>query len=118
MSVEDAIGAGLPAIVLDIQERVRTRRYRLTLHAETERDADQITIAEIEQALLSERCEVIENYPSDPRGHSCLVLGFALQNDPIHIVCGLSVPEMLIIITVYRPDPEKWIEWRIRKEEV
>ncbi len=117
MNFEDAVGAESSIIML-VQERIRTRQYRLTLHAEVERDADQITTVEIEQALLSERCEIIEDYPSDPRGHSCLVLGFTSQNDPIHIVCGLSVPEMLIIITVYRPDPGKWIEWRIRREKL
>jgi len=103
-------------LVERIQEAVLSRRYRLTLHAELERDADQITIEEIEQALLSERCEVIEDYPTDPRGASCLVLGFTDQGSPIHALCGVAGPEMLVIITVYRPDPGQWINWRIRRE--
>jgi len=103
-------------IITGIQEKVRGRLYRLTFHAETEREADRITIQEIEQALLSERCQLIENYPDDPRGASCLLLGFTEQGLPIHFVCGISLPDMLIIITVYRPDPEQWVDWRIRKE--
>ncbi|MBI4641341.1 MAG: DUF4258 domain-containing protein, partial [Candidatus Tectomicrobia bacterium] len=87
------------AIIADVQEKVRNRLYRLTSHAEREREADRITIREIEEALLSEQCQVIENYPSDPRGASCLLLGFTRQGLPIHVVCGVSLPDMLIIIT-------------------
>ncbi len=95
---------------------VKERKYRLTLHAENERDTDQITLEEIETALLSSKSEVIEDYPNDPRGSSSLVLGFTAQYQPIHILCGMKYPTMLIIVTVYRPDPNRWIDWRIRKE--
>lgn len=97
-----------------IQELVRKKNYRITLHAERERDADKITRREIEEAILSEKAEIIEDYPEDPRGESCLVLGFTSEDEPIHIVCDIS--STIIIITVYRPDPELWIEWRKREE--
>jgi hypothetical protein len=108
-------GEHYETIITDVQQRIRDRLYRLTAHAEREREADRITIREIEEALLSERCQVVENYPEDPRGASCLVLGFTLPGLPIHAVCGIALPHMLIIITVYRPDPEQWIDWKIRK---
>lgn len=100
-----------------IQNLIKQREYRLTSHAEHERDADQITLREVEEALLSEGCEIIENYLNDPRGESCLVLGFTSQKLPIHVVCELK-EESLIIITVYRPVPEKWVNWRVRKGEL
>jgi len=108
----------LRALILEIQQKVRAKSYRLTSHAEREREADQITVREIEEALLSERCEVIENYPDDPRGASCLVLGFTEERLPLHLVCGVSLPDVMVIITVYRPHPGKWFDWRIRKESV
>ena len=48
-------------------------RFRVTLHAEQERDADEITIDEIEQAYSDPASEIIEAYPDDPAGipHSC-----------------------------------------------
>jgi hypothetical protein len=104
------------SIIAGIQQKVTNRQYRLTAHAEQEREAESITIREIEQALLSQRCEIVENYPDDPRGASCLVLGFTEQGLPIHTVCGISLPDMLILITVYRPDPALWIDWKIRRE--
>jgi len=80
----------------------------LTVHAERERQADKITISELEAALCI--CEVIEDYPEDPRGHSCLGLGFA-DTRPVHAVCAIKDdPRELLLITVYDPSqrPEKW----------
>ena len=51
--------------------------------------------------------EVIEDYPEDLRGHSCLILGFGQSNRPIHIVCAPK-NEYLAIITAYLPDSLQW----------
>ena len=55
------------------------------------------------------RGEVIEDYPTDPRGPSCLVL-LAVEGDlPVHFVWGFDDGAgRAILITVYRPDPERW----------
>jgi len=57
-------------IVESLQTKVREKKYQLTSHAEKERESDHVTVQEIEEAVLSERCEVIEDYPTDPRGPS------------------------------------------------
>jgi Domain of unknown function (DUF4258) len=54
-----------------------------------------------------ERGEIIEDYPNDARGHSCLMLGFALDGRPIHVVCAPK-NEYLAIITAYLPNPQQW----------
>ena len=54
--------------VAQIQEKVERRQYRLTSHAEQERESEKITIREIEEAFLSRQAEVIESYPGDVRG--------------------------------------------------
>lgn len=102
--------------IKQIQNLVTRRKYRLTLHAEIERDAEEITLQEIEEALLSKEAEIIEDYPNDPRGSSCLILGFSKENSPLHIVCGTGDQKTLVIITVYCPDADEWVDWRIRKE--
>ncbi len=99
----------------EVRRFVREARYRLTLHAENERDRDRIPVREIEEALSSSRAEIIEDYPADPRGPSLLVLGFTEAGMPIHAVCALA--EDLVIITLYRPKPRRWIDWRRRREE-
>ncbi len=89
-----------------IKQKVSADEYVYTLHAETERKADDLTFREIEQALLSG--EVLEQYDDTGRGESCLILGFAGET-PIHIVCGWR-GDMIAIITVYVPKPPKFID--------
>jgi hypothetical protein len=60
---------------------------------------------EVERVVLGG--EVIEDYPTDPRGHSCLLLGFGDNALPIHVVCAPK-DEYLAIITAYRPAPQQW----------
>ena len=51
--------------------------------------------------------EVIEDYPEDPRGHSCLLLGEGTDNRPLHVVCAPKA-EYLAIITAYLPSRDQW----------
>lgn len=53
--------------------------------------------------------EIIEDYPDDARGHSCLIHGHGNHDRPIHIVCSPK-DEYLAIITAYIPDQEQWSE--------
>ena len=50
--------------------------------------------------------EVIEEYPDDPRGHSCLLFG-KKNGRTIHVVC-YPKEDYLAIITAYIPDPALW----------
>ncbi|MGC9358484.1 MAG: DUF4258 domain-containing protein [Anaerolineae bacterium] len=59
--------------------------------------------------------ELLEDYPEDPRGHSCLVLGFTPKNRAIHSVWGLLPDGRVRLITVYLPLPPKWIDPRRRR---
>jgi len=91
-----------------IRSLAKAGQYVLTIHAERERQAKQITTTELAVALRG--CEMIEDYPEDPRGHSCLVVGFADWR-PIHVVCAIKEdPREVLLITVYDPSlrPEKW----------
>jgi len=51
--------------------------------------------------------EVIEDYPEDVRGHSCLLLGGGADGRKIHVVCAPRTA-YLAIITAYLPDPREW----------
>jgi Domain of unknown function (DUF4258) len=54
-----------------------------------------------------EEGEIIEDYPEDTRGHSCLMLGRGINGWPIHIVCAPK-DEYLAVITAYIPDEKQW----------
>lgn len=64
-----------------------------------------ISSQEIEKVIMTG--EVIEDYPQDSRGHSCLILGLGQGDRPIHIVCAPK-NEYLAVITAYLPDPLQW----------
>lgn len=51
--------------------------------------------------------ELIEDYPEDQRGHSCLILGAGNGGRSIHVVCSPK-DEYLAIITAYVPDSALW----------
>jgi len=59
--------------------------------------------------------EIIENYPDDKYGPSCLLLGFTASGRPLHIQCSYPSRSLLKIITIYEPESESWIDFRIRK---
>lgn len=93
-----------------IQEKIRSEEYVYTSHADIERKADDLTLMQVEEALLNG--EVLEQYPDTGRGESCLILGYS-NNLPIHIVCGWR-GNRVAIITVYTPGPPKFIDPRTR----
>ncbi|OGM26628.1 hypothetical protein A3D00_01160 [Candidatus Woesebacteria bacterium RIFCSPHIGHO2_02_FULL_38_9] len=94
----------------NIRNKVRKNEYDLSFHAHQERQDEQITIAEIEQVIL--KGDIIEKYSNDPRGESCLV-----GSRNLHIVCGTRGTRLLII-TVYRPKPPTWVDYKTRVKEV
>ena len=67
---------------------------------------EMITTEEVRAVIFNG--EIIEDYPKDARGHSCLMLGSSPENNrSIHVVCSPK-DEYLAIITTYLPDPTKW----------
>ena len=75
-----------------------------------------IGVAELEQAI-SNRSEVIEDYPEDKYGPSCLILGFTNGGRPLHIQCSYPTRPLVKIVTVYEPDLELWTHLRIRNTD-
>ncbi len=95
----------------EVKEKIGHDEYEISFHAEKERYAEDITVSDLETAISDG--EILENYPDDQRGTSCLVLGYS-QNRPIHIVCGHTPMKWIRIITVYIPKHPKWIDERTR----
>lgn len=53
--------------------------------------------------------EVIEDYPGDRRGHSCLILGKGDDGRIVHVVRAPK-EDYLAVITAYLPDDTEWKE--------
>jgi len=59
--------------------------------------------------------EVIEEYPEDKYGPSCLIFGMTEEKRPLHIQCSYPSRPIISIVTLYQPDPVRWIEFKTRR---
>ena len=96
-----------------IRERVERGDYVISFtHTEKLRER-KIGAEDIEEAIRNG--VLIEDYPDDPRGPSCLILGRS-GGRTLHVVCGRLEEEQILIITAYEPDPAEWESyWRTRR---
>lgn len=92
---------------IELVKRSAGKKIIYSLHALDEMNAEDeiITTAEIRHVIFNG--EIIENYPEDKRGHSCLMFDRTDKRRPVHIVCAPK-EEYLAIITAYVPSLGKW----------
>jgi len=97
----------------NIIDAIQKSRVRITDHADEEAFDDSLTYDERYSCVI--QGEVIENHPNDKPYPSCLIMGKNFSGEPIHSVWAYN-PEnqWAVLITVYRPDPERWIDWKVR----
>ena len=100
-------------VIEDLIVAIRKSQVRITDHADEEAADDELSFAEIYFSVM--HGEVIEDYPSDKPFPSCLVMGKSFAGEPIHSVWAHnSDNQWAALITVYRPDPTRWIDWKVR----
>ena len=94
-----------------IRKKIEIGLFEFSKHA-----VDQSIIRRIS---VQDACDVInsgtiiEDYPDDKYGPSCLISGMTAEQRPIHIQC--SYPSRSIIMTLYEPDPVRWIDFKKRR---
>lgn len=99
-AIRNKIGKGRYSVAFTHTEKLRQRR---------------ITARNIEDAVKAGG--IIEQYPDDPRGASCLILGL-VDERPLHVLCGRLDAQEILIITAYEPDPMEWEDdWKTRKRK-
>ncbi len=101
-------------MIEEIRRSFATLEYEYSLHAVDQSIRRQITRQELEEAVADG--EIIEHYPTDKYGPSCLILGSTPAGRSLHIHCTVPGPTRVKIITAYEPDPDEWIEFRSRKK--
>ena len=96
-----------------LRQRFSSNRFEFSQHAVDASMIRGISVEEIRQAVAD--CEVIEDYPQDKYGPSCLLYGRSVAGRPIHIHCSHPSRDPIKIITVYEADPASWIDFRVRR---
>ncbi|PIP06512.1 MAG: hypothetical protein COX51_08665 [Syntrophobacteraceae bacterium CG23_combo_of_CG06-09_8_20_14_all_50_8] len=101
-------------VIKDIINSIQNNRIRITDHADEEAETDDLTFDEIFFSVS--QGEIIEQYPNDKPYPSCLINGQTFSGDAVHSVWAYNEnSQWAVLITVYRPDPDRWINFRIRR---
>lgn len=101
-----------PVTIAAVRAAAQADTWALTRHARERVGRRRIGDEQLVHALADG--EVIEDYPTDPRGPSALVLGHAPDGAPLHAVCAFDPSGTLVIITAYVPEPPHWLDERTR----
>jgi Domain of unknown function (DUF4258) len=97
-----------------IVEAIQAGQVLPSRHSQKEAANDDLVLGEIYDSVL--QGELIEAYPEAYLMPAGLILGFNTVGDPIHSVWGYDqVSQTARLITVYRPSPDRWINWRQRR---
>lgn len=89
-----------------IRQKLIDEQFEFSKHAVDQSILRRIQVQEVREAIANG--QVIEDYPNDKYGPSCLVSGFTKAQRPIHVQCSYPSRSLLKIITVYEPDPQRW----------
>ncbi|NBC18459.1 MAG: DUF4258 domain-containing protein [Bacteroidetes bacterium] len=101
------------ALIDDIRRKIAADAFEFSRHAVDRTILREISVAEVREAIAAG--EVIEDYPDDKYGPSCLIFGTTQSGRPLHIQCSYPSRRVLNIITLYEPDPDRWVEYRTRR---
>jgi len=90
-----------------VRKAIATGRVHVSEHAYDEAVEDDLSVVDVIDGTPGG--EVIEDSPDDPRGPSCLALLHVGGEEPIHAVWAFDDGSgRAILVTVYRPDPDRW----------
>lgn len=99
-------------MIEQIREKIAQDQLEFSKHAVDQSILRHISVQELREAITNG--EIIEDYPDDKYGPSCLILGYTRAGRPLHFQCTYPSRPLLKIITLYEPEPNRWIDFRIR----
>ena len=97
----------------EIRLKIADGLYEFSKHAVDQSILRNISLGELVESI--ENGKIIEDYPDDKYGPSCLILGFTNNGRPIHVQSTYADREILKIITLYEPDENLWIDFQNRR---
>jgi len=100
-------------MIEEIRQKIASGQFEFTQHAADQSILRHISVQELHEAIANG--EIIEDYPHDKYGPSCLILGFTQAGRPVHIQCSYPSRPLVKVITLYEPDPKLWGDLRVRR---
>ena len=84
-------------MIESIKEKVKRGEYRFTIHGFERCVERDISPEGVREVLLSG--EIIEDYPKDKYGPSCLVYGTTRKGRILHVQCSVD-PVLIIMLMI------------------
>lgn len=97
--------------LVEIQSRIQEEAYRVSDHAIKRMIQKSIEQYEVVESIMSG--EIIEEYPQAKYSPSCLFYDKTRAGRELHV--QVSLPPKVVVITTYPPNPDEWIDGRIRR---
>jgi hypothetical protein len=99
----------------DLEFYFRINQVLISEHGYDELAEDGLTARELLEGVPA--VIVVEEYPNYPKGPCVLLLQKDRSGKPIHVVWGIPKGrnKPLVLVTAYRPDPERWDEEFVRR---
>jgi hypothetical protein len=89
-------------ILKEMRDKIRNRKYILTIHGEEEMDNDSMSIYDVERCILTGR--ILERQKDKVTAEwKYRINGKSLSGGEVEVVAKLSPTGNLVIITVYVP---------------
>lgn len=100
-------------VIEQIREKIQQRQYEYSRHAVDQSILREISEVEMQEAIMNG--EIIEDYPNDKYGPSCLIAGQTPYQRWIHVQTSYPSRPKVKIVTLYQPNPDEWIDFKARK---
>ena len=99
-----------------VRELTLSGEVRISDHGYDEFAADGIVALEVVAGVAT--AIAVEDYPDAARGPSVLVLQRDSSERPLHVLWGIAKGTVgpAVIVTAYRPDPDRWTDDYLKRK--
>lgn len=100
-------------LVDEIRRKIESDQFEFSKHAVDQSIRRRISVQEVREVIANG--EMIEEYPEDKYWPSYLIYGRTAEGRPLHVQCSHPSRSVVKIVTLYEPDPARWINFRERR---
>jgi Domain of unknown function (DUF4258) len=93
-------------LIEEIRQKITDDQFEFSKHAVDQSILRGIRVQEVIEAIKNG--QVIEDYPDDKYGPSCLISGLTQASRNLHVQCSYPSRQFIKIITLYEPDLTQW----------
>jgi Domain of unknown function (DUF4258) len=96
----------MTASIEEIRQKIADEQFEFSKHAVDQSISLNILVIEVRESIANG--QIVEDYPDDKYGASCLISRYTQDKRSIHIHCSYHSRPLIKIITLYEPSPQRW----------